>query len=84
MINIGPLNPPVSTPKLKHKTSKKEAVVTGSKINKDAPKTIQPQPKRERRQRKDRRQQHVKPLIDLRISAERRKGKAGLSIDIEV
>lgn len=81
MINIGSLHPPVSTPKIKQKSSK-EAAVAGSKITKDAPKMVQP--KRERRQRKDRRQKTLKPLVDLRTGGDRREDPATPSIDIEV
>jgi hypothetical protein len=82
MINIGPLNPPVSTPKTLKKSSR-HAAVAGSEINKDAQKVAPPVQQKKRRG-KDRRQRNMKPLIDLRSGRDRRDNPDAPSIDIEV
>ncbi len=81
MINIGPLHPPVSTPKTKK--SSRDAAVAGTEINKDAQRVNQELPKKKRRG-KDRRQRNIKPLIDLRSNRDRRQDPDAPSIDIEV
>jgi hypothetical protein len=82
MINIGPLNPPVSKPKVLQSPSK-DAAVAGSEINKDAHRVDPPIQKKKRRG-KDRRQRNMKPLIDLRSGRDRRDNPGVPSIDIEV
>lgn len=75
MINIGPLIPLVSSPKLR-KTPVRDAAVAGSEVRKDSPRLVN---KQERRQG-DRRKRSLKPLIEMRMGRDRRKS----SVDIEV
>lgn len=82
MINIGPLHPPVSTPKVK-KASSRDAAVAGTEINKDAQRVAQ-QPRQKKRRGKDRRQRNIKPLIDLRVSGDRREDPDTPSVDIKI
>jgi len=83
MFYTGPLLPPVSTPKVRTTTSR-DAAVAGTEINKDAqPVSYQYLPKK-RRDKKDRRRRNIKPLIDLRISRDRREDPDVPSIDIKI
>lgn len=81
MINIGPINPPVSKPKV-ISPSARNAAAAGTETNKDAQRVEQHQQKR--RRGKDRRQKKMKPLIDLRSGKDRRNNPDIPSIDIEV
>ena len=83
MINIGPIHPPVSTPTI-NKRESRDAAVAGTEINKDAQRVNQELPKKKKRRGKDRRQRNIKPLIDLRVSADRRENPDVPSIDIEI
>ncbi len=83
MINIGPLHPPITTPKI-NKTASSEAATESTEINKDAqPVVVQP-PKQKKQRGKDRRQRNVKPLIDLRSSGDRRVDPDKPSINIKI
>lgn len=82
MINIGPLHPPVSTPKI-NKTHSRDAAVAGTEINKDAQR-VEQQPKKKKRRGKERRQKNIKPLIDLRVSADRRENADTPSVNIKI
>lgn len=82
MINIGPLIPPVSTPKV-NKTLSRSAAVAGTEINKDTQHIVQEQ-KQKKRRGKDRRQRNLKPLLDLRSSGDRRANPDMPSVDVEV
>ena len=83
MINIGPLHPPVSTPNVGKKTSR-DAAVAGTEINKDPQHITQELPNKKKRRGKDRRQRNIKPLIDLRVSRDRRENPDAPSVDIEI
>ncbi|MFT6388178.1 MAG: hypothetical protein ACJAUP_001554 [Cellvibrionaceae bacterium] len=83
MLNIGSLLPPVSTPKIGETTSR-DAAVAGTEINKDPQQLSYQCLPRKRRDKKDRRRRNIKPLMDLRISRDRRLDPDVPSIDIKI
>ncbi|MBX2807064.1 MAG: hypothetical protein KTR20_00400 [Cellvibrionaceae bacterium] len=79
MITIGPFNPLLSTAKYKRKPSQAKTQ-TGAELDREAPAVAPTQ----NRRRKDRRQQSIRPLIEMRCGRDRRENGAAPSVDIEV
>ena len=81
MINLGPLQPPVNTPKVKTRPSG-DAAAAGTEINKDTQRTQQKLP--QKRRGKDRRQRSMKPLINIRSGRDRREDPQKPSVNIKI
>lgn len=80
-MNIGPMLPPVSTPKINKQS--RDAAVAGTEIT-DNPQHIPQDYRRQKRRQNDRRKKNIKPLLDLRVTRDRREDPNIPRIDIEI
>jgi hypothetical protein len=82
-MNISSLIPPVNTAKLTH-PRRSENVVAGSRIDKDAPRRDMNEKEKRKHRGQERRKQKVKPMLDMRVSSDRREDLKRPSINVEV